>query len=217
MNNFIKTLLPISAVLCFVGSTNQMQGADRSGAAVFQTVCSTCHKEGSKVNAPLPSVLRGMPVQTILTALESGKMKTVGGGLSPAERTAVAKYLGVPGAESIPQSAHCTDNPPLVASAPSWNGWGVDGSNSRYQNAQAAGLTAADEPTLKLKWAFGFPGVTTSFGTPTVFGGRVFVGSADGTVFSLNAQSGCIYWMFKATEGVRTGPIISSDGKIAYI
>ena len=50
-----------------------------------------------------------------------------------------------------------------------------------------------------------------------MFGGRIFVGSADGTVFSLNAQSGCIYWMYKATEGVRTGPIISSDGKIAYL
>jgi polyvinyl alcohol dehydrogenase (cytochrome) len=219
MNNFIKTgtLLPITAVLCIVGSTNQLRAADRSGPAIFQTVCSGCHKEGSKVNAPLPAVLRGMPVQTIATALESGKMKTVGGGLSPAERMAVATYLGVPGAESIPQSAHCSDNPPLVASAPSWNGWGVDGSNSRFQNAQAAGLTAADVPKLKLKWAFGFPGVTTSFGTPTVFGGRVFVGSADGTVFSLNAQSGCIYWMFKATEGVRTAPIISSDGKIAYV
>ena len=40
---------------------------------------------------------------------------------------------------------------------PMWNGWGDDASNRRFQNAKAAGLTAADVPKLKLKWAFGFP------------------------------------------------------------
>jgi polyvinyl alcohol dehydrogenase (cytochrome) len=158
-----------------------------------------------------------MPVQAILTALESGKMQAVGSGLSAVERTGVAGYLGVAGAESIPQSARCSANPPLAKNAPSWNAWGIDLTNSRFQNAKAAGISAADVPKLKLKWAFGYPGVTTAFGTPTVFGGRLYVGSADGTVYSLNAQSGCIHWMYKATEGVRTGPIISSDGKTAYL
>ncbi len=209
-------LLPIGAVICLVGSAGRMQAENRDGATVFQTTCSMCHKEGSASNAPLPEVLRAMPVLAIQAALETGKMKPMAAGLSPAERIAVAKYLGVPGTESIPQSAHCSANPPLVASAPSWNGWGIDLSNSRYQNAQAAGLSAADVPKLKLKWAFGYPGVTTAFGTPTVFGSRIFVGSADGTVFSLDAQSGCIHWMYKATEGVRTAPVISSDGKTAY-
>ena len=200
-----------------VGSTGRVQAQNRDGAAVFQMVCSNCHKEGSTTQAPLPDVLRKMPVQAIQTALESGKMATIGSGLSASERAAVAGYLGVAGVESIPQSAHCSSNVPLAKSAPGWNAWGVDATNSRFQNAKAAGLTAADVPKLKLKWAFGYPGVTTSFGTPTLFGGRVFVGAADGTVFSLNAQTGCIYWMYKATEGVRTGPIISSDGKTAYL
>jgi len=209
--------LPISALVCLLGSAGRIQAQNRDGATVFQTICSNCHKEGSPTQAPLPAVLRTMPAQAILTALTSGKMQTQGANLSVAERTAVASYLGVAGVESIPQSAHCSSNVPLVKNAPSWNGWGIDPTNSRFQSAKAAGLTAADVPKLKLKWAFGYPGVTTSFGTPTVFGGRIFVGAADGTVFSLNAQSGCIYWMYKATEGVRTGPIISSDGKIAYL
>ena len=213
----IGLLLPISAAVFLAGFTVPVQAQNRSGAAIFTTVCSNCHKPNSPVNAPAPEVLKSMPVQSILTALETGKMKQVGAGLSPAERNNVAKYLGVAGVESIPQSAHCSTNAPLDTSAPSWNGWGVDLTNSRYQDAKAAGLTAADVPKLKLKWAFGYPGVTTSFGTPTVFGGRVFVGAADGSVFSLNAQTGCIYWIFKATEGVRTGPVISSDGKTAYI
>lgn len=210
-------LLPISALFCFVGFTGQMLAQNRDGATVFNQVCTNCHKEGSAVNAPLPAVLKTMPVAAIQTALETGKMATIGKNLSASEKVAVAKYLGVPGVESIPQSAHCTSNPPLTTTAATWNGWGVDLTNSRYQSAQAAGLSASDVPKLKLKWSFGYPGVTTSFGTPTVYGGRVFVGAADGSVFSLNAQSGCIYWIYKATEGVRTGPIVSPDGKTMYI
>lgn len=210
-------LLRFSVLLCLVGSAVQMKAQNRDGATVFQAVCSTCHREGSTVQAPLPDVLRRMPVQAILTALETGKMASIGAGLSSAERVAVAEHLGVAGAETIPQSAYCSGNTPLARNAPSWNGWGVDLSNSRYQNAKAAGLSATDVPKLRLKWAFGYPGVTTSFGTPTVSGGRLIVGSADGTVFSLNANSGCIHWTYKGTEGVRTGAVISSDGRTAYL
>src|SRR5579863_2622487 len=159
MSYFMKTgsLLPISALVCLLGSTGLMQAQNRDGAAVFQMVCSNCHKEGSATQAPLPQVLRSMPVQAILTALESGKMQAIGANLSASERAAVASYLGVAGVESIPQSANCTSNPPLAKGAPSWNAWGIDASNSRYQSAKAAGLSAADIPKLKLKWAFGYP------------------------------------------------------------
>src|SRR5690348_3320412 len=68
---------------------------NRDGATVFQTVCSNCHKEGSNTQAPLPDVLRRMPVQAIQTALESGKMAAIGAGLSASEKAAVAGYLGV--------------------------------------------------------------------------------------------------------------------------
>lgn len=207
-------------VFCGISSFLLVTGAqaqNRDGATVFQQVCNNCHKQNSPTQAPLPDVLRKMPVQAILTALETGKMAAIGANLSASERTAVAGYLGVAGVESIPQSAHCSSNVPLAKSAPSWNGWGIDLTNTRFQNAKAAGLAVSDVPKLKLKWAFGYPGVTTSFGTPTVYGGRVFVGAADGTVFSLDAHSGCIYWMYKATEGVRTGPVISGDGKTAFL
>jgi polyvinyl alcohol dehydrogenase (cytochrome) len=213
----IGVVLRVSALLCLAGFIVAIQAQNRDGATVFQTVCANCHKEGSTTQAPLPAVLRTMPVQAIQTALESGRMAAIGANLSASERSAVADYLGVAGTESIPQSARCSSNAALAKSAAVWNGWGIDATNSRFQNAKAAGLSAADVPKLKLKWAFGYPGVTTSFGTPTVYGGRVFVGAADGTVFSLNASTGCIYWMYKATEGVRTGPVMSADGKTVYL
>lgn len=188
----------------------------QEGAEVFQKLCVNCHKDGSPTQAPLPDVLRKMPATAILGALEDGKMKTIAAGLTEAQRQAVAKFLGTEGAEGIPQSAYCSSPAALAKNAPSWTGYGIDPSNSRYQSAEAAGLTASTVPNLKLKWAFGFPGVTTSFGTPTVYGGRVIMGSADGNVYSLDAKSGCVRWAFKASEGVRVAPVISPDGETTY-
>ena len=59
-----------------------------------------------------------------------------------------------------------------------------------------------------LKWAFGFPDATAAWGSPTVAGGRVYVGSHNGTVYSLNAKTGCIYWTYSAEGGVRTAPVL---------
>src|SRR5262249_55256142 len=141
-------------------------GAARAqeGEAVFNKLCVNCHKDGSPTQAPLPDVLRKMSSSAILEALENGKMKAIAARLSPADRAAVAKFLGTATQETIPQSAYCSSPAPVVAGAPSWMGWGIDQINSRYQSAQNAGLTAATVPNLKLKWAFGFPGATTSFG-----------------------------------------------------
>ena len=72
----------------------------------------------------------------------------------------------------------------------------------------AAASPPVQIPQLKLKWAFGFPNATTARAQPTIVGGRVFVGSQDGTVYSLDAKTGCIVWTFKARAGVRTGIVI---------
>src|SRR4029079_4669400 len=74
------------------------------------------------------------------------------------------------------------------------------------------GLTAADVPNLKLKWAFGFPGGTQAYGNPSIVGGRVFVGSDNGTVYALDTDTGCLYWSFKADGGVRSAPSVGRAG-----
>src|SRR5205823_8528183 len=89
-----------------------------------------------------------------------------------------------------------------------WNGWGVDVSNTRFQPAAQAGLSAADVPKLKLKWAFGFPNANSARAQPTIAGGRVFVGSQSGTVYALDAKTGCTIWTFQAKAGVRSGIVI---------
>jgi polyvinyl alcohol dehydrogenase (cytochrome) len=106
------------------------------------------------------------------------------------------------------------------AASPSWNGWGAGTANTRSQSADQAGLTAAQVPTLKLKWAFAFPDAVSSWSQPTVAGGRVFIGSINGNVYSLDAKTGCTYWTFKAAGQVRAATTIgmrrTSTGERAF-
>ncbi len=108
-----------------------------------------------------------------------------------------------------PTTGKCAATPAFDPGAgPRWTGWGPDLSNTRFQPAAQAGLTADQTPKLVLKWAFGFPNANSARGLPTVAGGRVFVGSQSGAVYALDATTGCIIWTFQAKSGVRTGIVI---------
>jgi polyvinyl alcohol dehydrogenase (cytochrome) len=160
-----------------------------------------------------------MSWQSILAALETGKMTGVGNAMTPAERETIAKTVGKAESQTIPASAKCSSSPraPAIAisNGPDWNGWS-DAANTRFQTGQRAGLTSETSPKLKLKWAFGFPGVTTAFGTPTVMGGTLFVGAANGSVYSIDTKTGCMYWAYEAAAGVRVAPVVSNDGGSLY-
>lgn len=116
----------------------------------------------------------------------------------------------------------CATNPALgdLAAKPAWNGWGVNISNTRMQSASGAGLGSPAIGSLKLKWAFGFPGATSVYGQPSVVAGRVFVGVDSGYVYSIDAATGCVYWSFKADAGVRSavsvGKSARPDQALAY-
>ena len=96
-------------------------------------------------------------------------------------------------------------------SAPHWNGWGVDSSQHRFQPSIMAKLAPDDVPRLKVKWAFGYPGAVRAFARPTIVAGRLFVGSQNGRVYSLDSDSGCTYWEFDAGRPVRSAIVIGQQ------
>src|ERR1051325_6725151 len=133
----------------------------------------------------------------ILRTLDFGLMMSVAYPLRRDEREAVAAFLGHgPDDAPPPPEAMCKASRPLAATGArgAWTGGSPSSSNTRFQ--EQAGLTAADVPRLELKWAFGFPGDVTAFAAPTVMNGTLFVGSASGAVQAIDAQSGCIPWIY---------------------
>jgi polyvinyl alcohol dehydrogenase (cytochrome) len=205
-------LLLVAAVFGF--------SAPPDGKAIFETVCAVCHQAGAENRTPPPEALKKLSNAAIVAALETGPMKVQGSTLSPAERLAVADFLVPRGAGSIQSTAgnQCPANTKPLSNLAGWNGWSPDLTNSRFQPARQAGLTAADIPNLKVKWAFGVPNQFSMYGQPSVAGGRLFFGSGNGTVYSLDAATGCLYWTFKAPAQVRTAITVGTwDGKyVAY-
>src|SRR5512138_715522 len=112
----------------------------------------------------------------------------------------------LPAQDAAQMPNRCAASPAIASltSSPSWNGWGADAGNTRFQPASVAQLSAADVPRLKLKWAFGFPGARAVSGQPAVVAGRVFVSADTGDVYALDSVSGCVHWSFHADASVRS-------------
>lgn len=195
----------------------------QDGGAVYLKYCAQCHDKGVGRAAQLLALSLLTP-ERVLAALTTGKMAEQGKALTPVEARAVAMFVTggkAFGSDEAPKQGFCTEPAPAFDkpfSGPYWNGWGVDTANRRMQPAAMAGLRADQVPQLKLKWAFGFPGAGKAFAQPTVVGGRIFAGSDSGKVYSLDASTGCIYWMFKADGPVRSAISIGPVGTkwVAY-
>jgi len=153
----------------------------------------------------------------ILRTLETGKMRSVGMQLTRSQRIAVAEFLSASEPDDkMSQAAYCQAPGKPILNDRGWEAWGVDAENTRYVPAAVSKLPAADVPRLRLKWAFGFAGASATFGQPTVFGGRVYAGSEDGTVYSLDAKSGCVDWIFKAPTTVKTAITPGFGGRLVF-
>jgi len=189
---------------------------NKAGEALYKQRCAACH-EGAVPKAPNHEALKQMSPENVRFALLSGSMRAQGMGLSGIQIDSIAEYLTgkLPGKEQLPAEAFCPASGPAFSELlgkPHWNGWGVSPEQKRFQPAEMAQLTAEQVPKLKLKWAFGFPGVTRAYGQPAVAAGRLFVGSAGRKVYSLSAETGCVYWEFDADFPVRTAISIGPNG-----
>jgi polyvinyl alcohol dehydrogenase (cytochrome) len=174
--------------------------------------CASCHESNEPGHqAPKTAVLKQMAPERILEVMTTGSMRSMAAALSDQDRRLIAEWVGgrkldadlVGSAEKMPN--RCASSPQVRQSgAPAWNGWGVDYRNSRFQPAAAAGLSPGQVSRLQLKWAFGFPGATALYGQ-TVYDGRLYVTSNAGYVYSLDAETGCVHWSFRAESAVRSG------------
>jgi polyvinyl alcohol dehydrogenase (cytochrome) len=205
-------LLFFLAVSASAASAQTPQAADQEAESIYKARCASCHEAGV-ARAPNREGLRRLTPEAIGAALTLGSMREQGQELTLAQVQLLARTLGAPPPTAAAVNA-CTasDSAPLTKpfDQPNWNGWGANLAQHRFQPAAMARLSANDVPRLKLKWAFGFQGVNRAFAQPTVVGGRVFVGSAATAVYSLNANSGCQYWVFKPDAPVRTAITVSA-------
>ena len=229
MKRYLTVCLHSGMIACLLWiSARQLRAQEQQrpplgtemGYEIFQKNCMMCHgNPNSTAHAPEVSTLRQMTPEAIYEALTTGPMAVQAEKLSDEEKIRVAEALsnrplhaGEAGdANNMPN--RCAANPPMSdpSAGPAWNGWGVDATNTRYQSAKGAGITADRVPHLKLKWAFGYPKGVSAWGQPAIASGRVFVSTDIGYVYSLDAVTGCVHWSYQAKGSMRNavsiGPI----------
>ena len=190
------------------------QTAGPSGEQVYLQYCASCHDQtGARI--PTRDALTRMSPGRILRTLDFGLMMSIAYPLQRDEREAVARFLGT-GSEDLapPAAAFCKADRPILSgpTRDSWTGWSPSSDNTRFQEAGRTTLSNGNVSRLQLKWAFGFAGDVTAFAAPTVLNGTLFVGSAGGAVQALDAQTGCLHWLYQATGPVRAAMTVATDG-----
>ena len=182
---------------------------DPYAAQLFQKHCASCHQSASGASGRIPQIatLKTMAPIAIQKTLDSGIMKAQAAPLSADERIKLANFLGT--AVTVERRREEIANPcpggAGFTQGSAWSSWGGGLTNTRFQDAKAAGLTPEDLPRLQLKWAFAFPDTSTLRSQPAVYGGRVFAGGQDGSVYSLDAATGCVHWSTAVQSQVRSG------------
>ena len=148
-------------------------------------------------------------------------MAAMAQGLSDADKQAVAAYLTAAApaparanGQEMPQVAvkggvvgtdpKCGASHPIQAGPSDWASMGVDDASTRFQ--RHPGLTAADVPKLKVKWAFSM----TGGGQPAVVGDWLWVTNRSGKFYALDAKTGCVHWSVDDLVSRTTPMIIKS-------
>jgi polyvinyl alcohol dehydrogenase (cytochrome) len=202
------------------GSMGQFTGAGGDpalGEGLYKAKCASCHDNPSGRIPAKAAIAQNTPT-FIVSALVEGVMRPMASGMAAHEIASVAAYLSVRkdgglGA-GVLETAPCTDKPaPFTLAGAAWNGWGNGETQGRFQ--PTPGLTAAQVPRLKLKWALAYAG--TRNGQATVAGGRLFLTSSSGAIYALNPQTGCAYWRFDVPGGSRSSITVGKlpDGRYA--
>lgn len=194
------------------GATAGAAGRQHSaGAEVFSRVCVACHEHGV-LRAPPVQMLHYLSSGEIYRTLTAGAMRVEAQHLSDAQKRAVADYLGgYAGSSAGTRARACRGARGRFdyGQPPAFSGSGMTFGNARYVPAATAGLRPANLATLRLKWTMSFPDAQRVRSQPAIAGGALFIGSQNGTVYSLNMGTGCVRWKFHAATEVRTGLVVS--------
>jgi Glucose dehydrogenase len=185
------------------------------GKRLFATHCYSCHKDSGVGAAPGYTILTLMTPNSILAAMNSGKMQQQAAPLSEAERKAVAQWITQSKLTDnrLPKEAFTEFTAPEKATSYDHSGWGNSLSGEGFRTAEQAGITVNNVPSLKLKWAFAFPGAGIMRTKPAVVGNWLVVGAQMGDVYAIHRQTGKVGWHFAANAAVRGAISVVRSGK----
>ncbi|GAB5451317.1 MAG: PQQ-binding-like beta-propeller repeat protein [Halioglobus sp.] len=217
---FIVALLAIPAVLLggfFIFSENPLKTAESLamrhadklplayiGEKLFDRHCASCH-DNPAMHAPTREALGGFSKETVMVALEFGKMAPMSAHLSKQEKGLIAIYLAgsAPADEWIAQN-QCADNASSQNANVYTANWGMGVQNRRYLPDARAGVTRDNVADLELAWSLAFPKVSDMRSQPAVVGDTLYFGDKTGKLYAIDRYTGCIKRHREVLSGIRS-------------
>src|SRR5277367_5361385 len=149
--------LPLAILVCTIAA---VQAAPPDGEALYKERCGVCHDGKPQPRMPSHDELAARAPEAVVRAMFEGAMMIQSSGLTQEEGRAIARFITAKEFSASIASNGAISNTvgrcPAAGGAvrltgASWNGWGKDLDNTRFQ--PTPGIAAEDVPKLKLKWA----------------------------------------------------------------
>jgi polyvinyl alcohol dehydrogenase (cytochrome) len=181
------------------------------GEKLFDEHCASCH-DNPAMHAPSREALSGFSKETVMVALEFGKMQPMAAHLSKQQRGLIAIYLAgsAPADEWI--DAHRCAQPSGSDTTEFVADWGLGNHNRRFVPDERAGIDRDNAGTLELAWTLAFPKVTDMRSQPAIVGDTLYFGDKTGKLYAIDRHSGCIRNYTEVLSGIRSAITVATLG-----
>jgi len=181
---------------------------ERIGSSLFDKHCATCH-DNPAMHAPTRDALAGFSKETVMIAMEFGKMQPMAAHLSKQERGLIAMYLAGTDTQSYAwlEAAQCQQADTTTGDEGGQEfvtSWGLGYQNHRFASDEMAGINRDNVGTLELAWSFAFPKVTDMRSQPVIVGDTMYVGDKAKKLYALDRKTGCIRRQADFLTGIRS-------------
>jgi polyvinyl alcohol dehydrogenase (cytochrome) len=212
--------LPVKQWLMTNGETLVIEYADVLpldfiGEKLFDKNCAQCH-DNPAMKAPTRDALSRYSIESIMIALEFGKMQPMATHLSKQERGLISKYLAGKDTQSYQWLETQSCNNTAAAGSTEWvTNWGLGIENKRYVNDANTQINASNVGSLSLQWSLAFPKVTDMRSQPVIVGDTMYIGDKAGKLYALDRKTGCIRNHTNILSGIRSSITLAklSNGK----
>jgi polyvinyl alcohol dehydrogenase (cytochrome) len=194
-----RTLLqdPAATIEAFVVRHADVLPLEMLGNSLFDKHCASCH-DNPAMHAPTRQSLAGFSKESVMIAMEFGKMQPMAAHLSKQERGLIAMYLSGADTQSYTwlDAARCDkavrDDIASGDKEEYVGNWGLGKNNQRFASNKTAGITKDNVATLELAWSFAFPKVTDMRSQPVIIGDTMYVGDKAKKLYAIDRKSGCV-------------------------
>tara|TARA_R110001599_G_scaffold353881_1_gene602081 strand:+ start:71716 stop:73710 length:1995 start_codon:yes stop_codon:yes gene_type:complete len=179
------------------------------GEKLFDKHCASCH-DNPAMHAPSREALSGFSKETVMVALEFGKMQPMAAHLSKQERGLIAIYLaGSAPADEWIAVHQCSEQAGEDVTEYVAN-WGLGNHNRRFVPAELTGINRGNASQLELAWSLAFPKVTDMRSQPAIIGDTLYFGDKTGKLYAIDRFSGCIRGHREVLSGIRSAITVAT-------